>query len=90
MNFLKRLYSFDADIDFRKGWRIAFVISALLIVLGFVSLSTQGLVLGIDFKGGTAWQFPANNTSVKDIRDALAAVGGGHPPIKTQTYGSKV
>lgn len=90
MNFLKRLYSFDADIDFRKGWRIAFVISALLIVLGFVSLSTQGLVLGIDFKGGTAWQFPANNTSVKDIRDALTAVGGGDATIQTLTSGSTV
>jgi preprotein translocase subunit SecF len=90
MNFFKRLYSFDADVDFRKGWRIAFVISALLLVIGVFSLATNGLKLGIDFKGGTAWQFPANNTSVNAIRDALDPIGGGDATIQTLTLGSKV
>ena len=90
MNIFKLLYSFDADVDFRKGWRVAFVISALLLVTGVFSMATSGLKLGIDFKGGTAWQFPANNTSVTAIRDALDPIGGGDATIQTLTLGSRV
>ena len=50
-----RLYRGETSFDFignRKWW---FGISAIIIVLGIISLGTRGLNLGIDFKGGQSW-----------------------------------
>lgn len=88
MNFLRRLYSFDDDIDFRKGWRVAFVLSGLLFVIGLYSLISSGLSLGIDFKGGTSWQFPAAGTSTEEVRDALRPLGAGDARIQVLSQGS--
>lgn len=82
MKFLRKLYSFDADLDFRKGWKIAFAVSGIVLILGIGFLSTKGLVLGIDFRGGTAWQFPANGTSTGTVRDALKNVKTGDARIQ--------
>lgn len=82
MKFLRKLYSFDADLDFRKGWKIALAISGIVLILGIGFLSTKGLVLGIDFRGGTAWQFPANGTSTNTVRDALKSVKTGDARIQ--------
>ncbi len=89
MNFLRRIYSFDDNVDFRKGWKVAFLVSGLLLVIGGFFLATNGLELGIDFRGGTSWQFPANGTSVNTVRDALGKVGGGGATIQTLTLGSE-
>ncbi len=83
MGFFRKLYSFDADLDFRKGWKVAFAFSALVLILGIGFLSTKGLQLGIDFRGGTAWQFPANGASVEDVREALRPVNSADAQIQT-------
>ncbi len=88
MSLLRRLYSFDDDVDFRIGWRVAFVISAILLVLGGFSLGFRGLELGIDFRGGTAWQFPAAGTSTDTVRSALESVGAGDARIQTLNQGA--
>lgn len=75
MNLFRRLGTFDDDVNFRKGWRIAGSISAVVVLIGLVSLLTAGLNLGIDFKGGTGWVFPANNTSTKQIQSAVKSAG---------------
>lgn len=87
MNFLRRLYSFEDDIDFRKGWRVAFALSALLFVGGIFSLGLNGLNLGIDFRGGTSWQFPTHGESTQTVRDALATVGAGSAQIQVLSQG---
>lgn len=87
MNFLRRLYSFEDDIDFRKGWRVAFVISGLLLIGGIVALTVDGLNLGIDFRGGTSWQFPAQGTTTQQVRDGLSTVGAGDATIQTLSQG---
>ena len=89
MNFLRRIYSFEPDVDFRKGWRIAFVMSALVLILGIAFLSTSGLKLGIDFKGGTAWQFPSNGHSTTQVRDALKTLGANDATIQTLSLEGK-
>lgn len=89
MNFLRRLYSFEDDIDFRKGWRVAFVISGLCLVAGILAISLNGLNLGIDFRGGTAWQFPAHQTSTQQVRDALEPIGAGDAKIQVLNQGSE-
>ena len=89
MNFLRRLYSFEDNIDFRKGWRVAFFLSGFLLVGGVIALATNGLNLGIDFRGGTAWQFPAQNTSNDVVREGLATVGAGGAKIQTLSSGDE-
>jgi SecD/SecF fusion protein len=45
------------QIDFIGKRKLWFAISGAIIVAGLVSLGVQGLNLGIDFKGGTQFQF---------------------------------
>jgi SecD/SecF fusion protein len=45
------------QIDFMGKRRLWFAISGAVIVAGLISLGVQGLNLGIDFKGGTQFQF---------------------------------
>ncbi|HEY7940132.1 MAG TPA: hypothetical protein VID05_09870, partial [Acidimicrobiales bacterium] len=85
MNFLRKLYSFNDDINFRRGWRVAYAVSAVFLLAGIFALLTGGLKLGIDFKGGTSWQFPANGTSVSTVRDVLKPLGGTDATIQTLT-----
>jgi preprotein translocase subunit SecF len=85
VNFFRKLYSFNDDINFRRGWRIAYAISAIFLLAGLFALLTGGLKLGIDFKGGTSWQFPANGTSVSTVRDVLKPLGGTDATIQTLT-----
>ncbi len=87
MNFFRRLYSFEDNIDFRVGWKVAAVISAVLLVLGGLSMGFRGLELGIDFRGGLAWQFPAEGTDNDTVRDALSAVGAQDISIQTLSQG---
>jgi preprotein translocase subunit SecF len=87
MRFLRKLYTFDDDLDFRKGWRIAIVLSLLFILVSIGFLASRGLQLGIDFKGGTSFQFPANGTSVQTVRNALEPLGEGDAQIQTLSGG---
>lgn len=66
-----KLYRGDADIDFRKWWPRAMVLSLLLVAISLTSFATRGLNLGIDFEGGGVWEVPDENSSVADVRSAL-------------------
>ena len=76
---LKDLYHENTSFDFlHRRWRWA-LISGLLIlvsVAGFVL--RDGLNLGLDFTGGTAWQITATSgksPSAGDVRTVLVGVG---------------
>ena len=78
-----RLYHGETAIDFvghRNAW---FLVSAVVIVAGLVSLLVQGLNYGIDFKGGTSWEVTAPGVSVSDARDALRPLGLADAKIQT-------
>jgi preprotein translocase subunit SecF len=66
-----RLVLGQTAIDFwgRRWW--GFGLSLLLIVISVVSLSVNGLNLGLDFTGGVAWDVPAGQLSVDDARAVL-------------------
>ena len=66
-----KLYRGDADIDFRKWWPRAMVVSLVLVAISLTSFATRGLNLGIDFEGGGVWEVPDENSSVADVRSAL-------------------
>ena len=67
----RRLILGQTCIDFWGRRRIWMGISLALLLISGVSLYTRGLVLGIDFEGGVAWDVPAGNLSVDDARQIL-------------------
>jgi preprotein translocase subunit SecF len=70
-----RLYHGETSIDFvgRKWWGIG--ISTIAIIITIISLSVQGLNLGLDFKGGSQWEVPAKNITIDEARAVLDANG---------------
>jgi preprotein translocase subunit SecF len=71
-----RLAAGETSFNFFGKRRIAFGISLGLVVVTVVSLLAQGLNLGLDFKGGVAWQVPITETMDADIaREVLADNG---------------
>jgi preprotein translocase subunit SecF len=71
-----RLAAGETSFNFFGKRRIAFGFSLVLVVVTIVSLLAQGLNLGLDFKGGVAWQVPVTETMDVDIaRDVLADNG---------------
>ncbi|MHB8467711.1 MAG: protein translocase subunit SecF [Acidimicrobiales bacterium] len=78
-----RLYHGETAFDFvgnRKQW---FALSGLIILVGLTALGVKGLNFGIDFKGGTNWQVPANGVSVTAARSAVGAVGVRDANVQT-------
>ncbi|MDP9463391.1 MAG: protein translocase subunit SecF, partial [Actinomycetota bacterium] len=85
-----RLYHGETAIDFygRRWWGLG--LSGLLIVVTIVSLFSQGLNLGLDFKGGVAWEVPATNLTIDQARETLDASGveGANAKIQERTSAS--
>ena len=87
MKILKR----TTQIDFMGKRKIAFVASAVLMVLSVVSLTTQGLNFGLDFTGGTLIEvsFPTDadtdlvrtNLRSADLEDAVVQTFGAPTDI---------
>ena len=77
-----RLYHGETSFDFVGRKRLWFLISGLIILIGLVSLWAQGLNLGIDFRGGTAWDVPSRTLSVEEARDAVRDEGLGEAKIQ--------
>ena len=67
-----------------RSWRWA-VLSGVLILISFVAFAINGLNLGIDFDGGTQWQFTVSaqksSASVGDVRDVLEPLGIGDAKV---------
>lgn len=70
-----RLYRGETSFDFigrRKTW---YAISALFLILSAAALGLQGLKLGIEFKGGSAYMVTVDNPSVADAEAAVKSSG---------------
>jgi SecD/SecF fusion protein len=64
------------QIDFMRRTMIWFAVSGAILVISAVSLSTRGLNLGIDFRGGVQMTFKtAKPTPISDVRAQAAAIG---------------
>lgn len=80
-NALIRVYRGLTTIDFVRHTKTYFAISTLIIVAGLASIGFRGLNLGIDFKGGTAWEVIASKTTVADVTKAVEAAGANQPTV---------
>lgn len=84
-----RLYRGETTIDFYGHRRKAFIGSFLLAVVSVVSLILGGLNLGIDFKGGVAFEVPAVGAmSVDAAREILDTEQVPTTGVKIQTLNS--
>jgi preprotein translocase subunit SecF len=70
-----RLYHGETSIDFIGRRNIGFIISAVVIGIGVISLATRGLNFGIDFTGGTSWEVPSKTLSASQVTDKLGGLG---------------
>lgn len=78
-----KLYHGETAIDFVGRRNIWFIVSAVVIAAGLISMVTQGLNYGIDFEGGTSWEVPAPGVTVGQARDAVRPFGLGDATIQT-------
>ena len=67
-----RLYRGETTFDFIGKRTIGFTISLVIVVAGIGSLFIQKLDLGIDFRGGVAWEVPSGTLTENDAREVLA------------------
>ncbi len=74
----------NVNLDF-LGWRRkAYLISGTVIILGIASLFTQGLEMGVDFKGGYSMQVRFNeDVNTTAITNLLTEPLHGQPEVKT-------
>jgi preprotein translocase subunit SecF len=62
----------DSNFDFIKNRKIAYTISAVIILIGLISIIFQGFNFGIDFSGGTLLQLRFDKSvSTAEIRNIL-------------------
>jgi preprotein translocase subunit SecF len=80
-----RLYRGETSVDFIGKRKIWYSISGLLILASALTLFTQGLHLGIEFKGGSSFTITSANASVQTAETALREAG-----INSQTIIQKV
>lgn len=71
------------NIDFMGRRRMWYGVSAVVILVGMISLAVKGVDLGIDFIGGTELivQF-TNDVEVGDVRSAMEGIGFANAEIK--------
>ena len=70
-----RLYSGETSVNFiglRRRW---YAISAIFIAISFGALATQGLHLGIEFKGGSSYTVTKPGATVEQARAAYETTG---------------
>ena len=78
----------NINFDFLGKRRLAYVISGIVITVGIVLMATNGLRLGVDFKGGRAYvmQFDEAMTA-SDIKTSLSGIDTfAESGIEVKTY----
>ena len=69
-----RLYRGETTVDYYGNRRAAFIVSGAFMLVTLVALVLGGLNLGIDFKGGVAWEAPASSSfGEAQVREVLEA-----------------
>ena len=83
---LGRLYRGETTVDYYSKRKPAFVISAVFMLVTVVALILGGLNLGIDFRGGVAWESPVTATlDSGSVREVLETNGIETSNAKIQT-----
>jgi preprotein translocase subunit SecF len=71
-----RLHRGEISLDFVGRQKTWYAISGLILLVSLASLLTLGLNFGVEFKGGTVFQFPAKpNSTTAEARTAVKESG---------------
>ncbi len=87
MSWWRRYYRGQLGVDLTRAWRVTAVVSAVAILASVGSLVLRGLELGIEFEGGTSWEYPSTQT-VGEVRDVLRPFGLDDAKIQTAGEGT--
>ena len=92
---ISRLFRGETTINFYGRRNIGFIASGLLILVTFVSLFVQGLNLGMDFKGGVAFEVPVKggitiDKARKVLEDNKVEAGSAKLQILTSDSGQRI
>jgi len=77
----------NTNINFMGQRNLALIISAVILLIGVVSLATRGINFGLDFTGGTLIEvsYPAA-ADLGEVRETLT--GAGFDDFTVQTFGT--
>lgn len=74
----------NVNIDFIGMRKKLYIVSGVVILIGIISLATNGLNYGVDFAGGRSYIVKFDqNVSTVDIRESLNKAFGEAPEVKT-------
>jgi preprotein translocase subunit SecF len=87
-----RLYRGESSIDFVGKQRLWYTISGLILVVSIASLLTLGLNMGVEFKGGSVFQFRAPDATTSQVRTVVQHSGVVHedPIVQKTSIGWRV
>lgn len=85
-----RLYSGETSFNIVGNAKRWYVVSALFTVLSIGALVFQGLHLGIEFKGGSAYTFTSNTATVEQARSAVEGSGVSSELIVQEVGDTKI
>ena len=70
-----KLYRGESSIDFVGRQKMWYIVSGALLLVSIVSLLTLGLNEGIEFKGGSVFQFSVSGTTTQQVTDTVKSAG---------------
>lgn len=74
----------NLNVDFMSRRKMFYILSSVIIVLGFISMAIRGMHFGIDFKGGLEVVLNFEKpVSLNEMRVKANQIGIGNPEIKT-------
>ena len=73
--FGARLYSGETSFNIVGRAKRWYIVSSLFVLVSIGTLATQGLQLGIEFKGGSAYTFTSTTATVEQARSAIENSG---------------
>jgi len=84
--------SFELNFRFYQNRKIFYIISAVVLVFGMISLAFRGLNQGIDFQSGTLMdlKFDSDAVSMEQVRSVLAEFGLENSSITQDGEGTYV
>lgn len=77
----------NLNIDFLGKRRLAYLISAIVIAVGAISLATSGLRLGVDFQGGRSYVVQFDEPMVaSDVKTSLSGGAFSEAGVEVKEY----